>query len=447
MRLLVLVFLILIAAVGYLAYLNPANVTLYYTPTAVVETSITAVVLIALAFGGLLVSLAAGLMETRNLFVNWRQNQLRKRGEKIRELMDAGNNAKASQRLDDAVECFQKVLQLDRNDTTALLRLGNIYRMQGNPLEAIRLHRRARDFEPRNIELALSLARDFEESNQLEDAIVTLEDAVKVDPESRTAVLRLRELYARLERWEQAHAAQEKLLALPLERDEAERETAWMAGVKYELGRVALEQGTMDRARRHFRGAIKIVKGFLPGYIGLGEVLVAEGKLKDAGELWEKAFDMTGNVILLHRLEDLYLETGQPERVIRVYQDAMFRDPNNPVLQFYLGKLYYRLEMVDEAFALLSGIEGADEKMPDLHKLLGNLYLRKGETGPAIEAFKRALALKKRVLVPYYCPACDYHTTQWAGRCARCGAWNTYSASPILGEWTPAKVAVRFAAQ
>jgi hypothetical protein len=33
-------------------------------------------------------------------------------------------------------------------------------------------------------------------------------------------------------------------------------------------------------------------------------------------------------------------------RNIRVYQEALRQDPNN-LHQFYLGKLYYRLEMVD----------------------------------------------------------------------------------------------------
>lgn len=444
MRLLVLAFLALIAAVGYLAYLNPLTVTLFYTRDASVETSLTALVLLAMAAGGLLVMLAAGFIETRNLFVTWRQGQARKRGERVRELLEAGGNAKASGRLEEAAGYFQKVLQFEPHHVQALLRLGEVSRLQGNPHEAIRLHRRARDFDPKNVESSLALARDYENANQLDDAVSTLEATVKLDAGSLTALMRLRDLNVRLERWDEALAVQEKIMPFPSERDQVERETGFLTGIKYELGRIALEQGGMDKARRAFRGAIKINKNFLPAYIGLGEVLVAEGKLKDAGDLWEKAYEMTGNVILLHRLEELYLELGQPPAIIRLYESAVRRDPTNPALQFYLGKLYYRLEMVDEAFGVLSGIDTADARIPDLYKILGNLFLRKGDSAQAIECFKRALNLRKRVLVPYYCPSCDFHTTEWAGRCARCGAWNTYSASPILGEWTPAKVVARY---
>lgn len=443
MRLLVFTFLILMTVVAYIAYLNPFNVTVFYTRDESVETSVTALILFSMASGGLLVLIAAGFIETRNLFVSWRQNQLRKRGEKIGEHLETGTNALASARLEEAVAAFQKALQLDSANVPALLKLGRVFREQGSLIEAVRIHRRALDRDPRNIEVALALARDFEEAKQFEEATSVLEEAVKVDGGSRTALFRLRDLYSKLDLWEEAHSVQEKILNLSLDRTELDREQNWMAGIKYELGRSSLEKDVMDRARRHFRGAIKLKKDFLPAYIGLGEVLVQEGKQKEAGELWEKAFEMTGNVILLHRLEELYLEMGQPPRIIKLYEDAVRRDPSNPVLQFYLGKLFYRLEMLDEAYSVLTGIDGADEKMPDLYKILGNLYLRRGENAQAVEAFKRALNLKKRVLVPYYCPLCDYHTTQWAGRCARCNAWNSYSASPVLGEWTPVRSLAR----
>jgi lipopolysaccharide biosynthesis regulator YciM len=80
----------------------------------------------------------------------------------------------------------------------------------------------------------------------------------------------------------------------------------------------------------------------------------------------------------------------------------------------------------------LAEVETHVEHFPDLHKILGNLYLRRGEMGMAVEALKKSLNLKKRVLVPYYCPECDYHTIEWTGRCTRCGLWNSYLATPIL---------------
>src|SRR3972149_2076359 len=144
MRLLVLLFLILITFVGYLAYLNPGNLTLYFTKEESIEIPVTAVVLLSMAFGGLIVIMVAGFVETKHLFMTWRLARTKKREERIGELLHQGLNAKASRRYSEAAGLFQKVLELSPNHVPTLLRLGNLYRMQGNPLEAVRLHRKAK---------------------------------------------------------------------------------------------------------------------------------------------------------------------------------------------------------------------------------------------------------------------------------------------------------------
>src|SRR5205085_10811520 len=110
--------------------------------------------------------------------------------------------------------------------------------------------------------------------------------------------------------------------------------------------------------------------------------------------------------IILHRLEELLLEQCEPSEIIQVYQESLRQDSNNPALRFYLGKLYYRLEMVDEAFDTLSTVEGVQDQLADYHKIMANLYLRKQQMEQAVAELKKALHFKKRVVVPYFCTAC-----------------------------------------
>jgi lipopolysaccharide biosynthesis regulator YciM len=445
MRLIVLSlsFVVLTACVGWLAYFNPGHTTLRVSPELFLDIPTVALVLLSMAFGGLLAIVAAGFAEMKHLFRGWRQAKIKKRDDRIRELFRLAVNAKAAKRFEDAIGLFQKILLLNPNHVAALLRLGNLYRAQGNLSEAIRLHRKARNLEDNSMEILLALAKDLEEAKRLDEAVQLLQEIRRLEGNSLTVLIQLRDLYIKLGRWGEAHDVQEKILQGSLRPEELRNEQAWLEGIKYELGRQMLERGQRDRARRYFRGAIKLNRNFIPGYIGLGEVLVDEGKIREAGELWEKALDLISNIILLHRLEDLYLELEQPAKIIELYRETLRRDPENIVLRFYLGKLYYRLEMVDEAFEVLAALDPGDVRMPDLHKLLGNLYLRRGNPEAAVEEFKKALNLKKRVLVPYYCPTCDYHTAQWSGRCPRCGRWNTFDASPIMGEWIPSRVAAK----
>lgn len=103
----------------------------------------------------------------------------------------------------------------------------------------------------------------------------------------------------------------------------------------------------------------------------------------------ERAYETTKSVIILHKLEEVYLNLDQPEGIINFYQNAINRDPNSLDLKFFLGKLYYRLEMIDDAYAILSEIDPTDKNFPDLHKIVGNIYLRKNNPSLHLKNLER----------------------------------------------------------
>lgn len=432
LRLLLTVFLVIVASVLYDHFreLNPGSITLRFSAANGHEFSLASLVLLSMAVGAGLVTLIVGVRETTHAIVNWRSGRLRRREEKVTALHREGTNAFLSKRTAEAVGLFQKALALDPNHVDSLLWLGNICRTEKNFTEAIRVHRKARSIEDGNIEVLLALAKDLEGAKRFEEALQVLRDILKLDSANLTALMGKRDLYIRLASWSEALEVQHRLMKAHLSEADQRTESGVLVGLTYEVGRHLLERGQPDKARHYFRAAIKRDKQFLPAYIGLGEILIQEGKTRNAAEILEKVYAKTGNVILLHRLEELYLEMGEPGEIIRIFQSALQRDPHNPVLKFYLGKLYYRLEMVDEAYDLLSSLEGPQEQMADYHKIMANLYLRKQQMDLAVEELKKALGFKKRVVVPYRCTRCQHESAEWSGRCGRCGSWNTFVALP-----------------
>ena len=432
LRLLFTLFLIIVASVlySYFRDLNPGSVSIRLSPTATFELSPASLMVLSMAIGALIVILFVGVRETRHLILTWRSARLRRREEKVEILHREGAHAFVSKRTAEAIGLFQKALVLDPNHLDSLLWLGNIYRAEQNHSEAIRFHRKARGIEESNIEVLLALAKDLEGAKRFEEALQALRDVLRFDQANLTALIRQRELYIRLEQWSEALEIQHRMMKANLQGHDQRTEASMLVGMTYEVGRQLLERGHPEKARRYFRGAIKRDKNFLPAYIGLGEILVREGKTKNAGEILQKVYAKTGNIIILHRLEELYLEMGEPSEIIRVYQDACQRHPHNSALKFYLGKLYYRLEMVDEAFDLLSTLEAPQDQLSDFHKIMANLYLRKQHMEEAVEELKKALGFRKRVVVPYVCAQCRDESVEWSGRCRRCGLWNTYVALP-----------------
>jgi len=420
-----LIVIVVTVAVVWLVEINQGSITVNLTPTKSREITTASFFLLSLATGAGLVFLIYLMRDVRKFLRGLKVQREQKKRSKIQELYTKGLNALLANRGHEAITFFQRVLNLDPNHVDTLLRMGITQLRQKNVQEAIRLHLKAWNLENNNQEVMFSLSADYEDAKRFDEAIKMYREILRKDPSNITTLIRLRDLYHRLNQWEELVETQARLLANPLGTQELEVEHRKLIGFKYELGRSLLEAGDLERARKVFRGIIKLDKDFVPAYLGLGEVYLEEGKQKEAGQLWEKSYKLTSSVLLLHRLEDLYLKQGEPGSAIEIYKQAVTWKPQDTILKFFLGKLYYRLEMIDEAFDILTTVDWGDREYPDVHKLLGNIYLRRGSLGLAASEFKKALRFRKQVIVPYFCSNCQHRTTEWAGRCPNCGKWNT----------------------
>lgn len=421
-----LMVIVVLVAVVWLVEINQGSITVNLTPTKTREITIASFFLLSLAAGAGLVFLLYFMRDVRRFLRGLKVQREQKKRSKIQELYTKGLNALLANRGPEAITFFQRVLNLDPNHVDTLLRMGITQLRQKNVQEAIRLHLKAWNLESDNQEVIFSLSADYEDAKRFDEAIKMYREILRKDPSNITTLIRLRDLYHRLNQWEELIETQARLLSNPLGTQDLEVEHRKLIGFKYELGRSLLEAGDLERARKVFRGVIKLDKDFVPAYLGLGEVYLEEGKQKEAGQLWEKSYKLTSSVLLLHRLEDLYLKQGEPGSAIEIYKQAVIWKPQDTILKFFLGKLYYRLEMIDEAFDILTTVDWGDREYPDVHKLLGNIYLRRGSLGLAASEFKKALRFRKQVIVPYFCSNCQHRTTDWAGRCPNCGKWNTF---------------------
>ena len=420
-----LMVIVVLVAVVWLVEINQGSITINLTPTKSREITTASFFLLSLATGAGLVFLIYFMRDVRRFLRGLKVQREQKKRSKIQELYTKGLNALLAKRGPEAITFFERVLNLDPNHVDTLLRMGITQLRQKNVQEAIRLHLKAWNLDSDNQEVMFSLSADYEDAKRYDEAIKMYREILRKDPSNITTLIRLRDLYHRLNQWEELIETQARLLANPLGAQELEVEHRKLIGFKYELGRSLLEAGDLEKARKVFRGVIKLDKDFVPAYLGLGEVYLEEGKPKEAGQLWEKSYKLTASVLLLHRLEDLYLKQGEPGSAIEIYKQAVTWKPQDTILKFFLGKLYYRLEMIDEAFDILTSVDWGEREYPDVHKLLGNIYLRRGSLGLAASEFKKALRFKKQVIVPYFCSNCQHRTTDWAGRCPNCGKWNT----------------------
>src|SRR5512139_743226 len=291
MRYIVTVLVILTAVfVLLIVEFNQGMVTVNLTTTKTYELSKSSFFLISFLTGASIILLLYFLRDVRRFLRGLKVQREQKKRAKIQELYTKGLNALLAKRNPEAIVFFQRVLNIDPNHVDTLLRLGITQLRQKNAQEAIRHHLKAWNLDRDNQEVMFSLAADYEEVKRFDEAIKLYHDILGKDPSNLTALIRLRDLYHRLNQWEELTQTQTRLVANPLGAQELEVEHRRLVGFRYELGRSFLEAGDLERAKKGFRGVIKMDKDFIPAYLGLGEVYLEEGKSREAAELWAKAY-------------------------------------------------------------------------------------------------------------------------------------------------------------
>lgn len=423
----ILVFLVFLAMLGFFAVANKDFVTVKVPFGDVYEIQIIALILLSSAIGALTILLMFFIRDTKRVIDNIQYHRKQKKNEKMQEAYSKALNAILGDKEEDAKASLNDILKEDPEHVDALLRLGDIALSNGDYKTAFEHYKKARDVKSGNLQALLSIETVMEKMGRNEDALKYLDEIVDIDSENLTALYRKRSLLEKKERWDDLLSLQKSILKLEHNENDKNREERKLLGYKYEYARASLENGDMEKAEKALRTLMKMDSSFVPAYLGMAEVLLNRGDTEEAINLLEKSFEQMDSIIILARLEDLLISVGEPGRLIRFYKNAISRNPQDNGLKFLLGKLYFRVEMVDDAIETLNSVDTSALSTPELYNLKGELYMKRNQVAKAMEEFRKACEIKKALRIPYCCSHCGLRTMEWSGRCPQCLEWNTFS--------------------
>ncbi len=381
-------------------------------------------ILFSVVSGVFLMLILVALRDTKRYIDNYRQVKRQKKEEWIEGLYSKAINQILANNREEAKEILDVILAEAPEHADALLRMGDIYSFAGQHEKAAEYYKRALGASGgKNMEALLLLEQQMEALARWDSALNYAEGILELDPGNLSALESKRSILEKIERWPSLVEVQKSILKLEHLPDR-KAEEAKLNGYRYEHAKQLLEANELDRSGKFFRMVLRYEKDFIPSYLGAAEVLLGQGEDEQAVEFLERGYAQTGSIILLARLEDLLINKGEPGRIIKLYQNALSGNPADPVLKFLMGKLYHRLEMIDDALDTLKGFESA-ENFPSVCSLLGELYLRRERYEKAAYAFRKAADMQPCKLF-YCCSSCGYLSAEWAGRCPGCGKWNSY---------------------
>lgn len=425
-KLSLLLFVLFLSALGYFAVLNKEPITFAIAPKTAYEMPKIALILLSSAIGAAIMLLVFFIRDTKRFIENRQYQRKQKKDMKVQELYSKALNAILADNEDEARSALESILQEEPRHMDALLRLGDIYAGDEDYQKALNYYKNAGEIQPQNIEVLFSLERVMEKTGRIAEALTYLEDILESDPDNLTALYRKRSLLEKREQWDDLIYLQRTIIKCEHNEKDRQREQTNLLGYKYEQGRYSLENGELEKAKKAFRTILRLDKNFIPAYLGLAETMLREGESEDAINFLERGFEQTSSTIILARIEDILINLGEPGRLIRLYRSSTLKEPQNQTFRFLMGKLFYRLEMLDDAFDTLLTVDGGSAPYPELHQLLGNIYLRRQQCEKAVEEFKKVVDIKKPFRFPYCCNSCGYLSHDWSGRCPNCKEWSTY---------------------
>lgn len=405
-KFILLIVVLFLVALGYFATLNREHITITITPSLIYTMPKIALILLSSAAGAAVMLMVFFVRDTKRFILSRQYQRKQKRDMKIQELYLKALNAILADNDDEAKGALEGVLQEDPGHLDSLLRLGDIAAGNEDYQKAHRVLQEGERDPASQPGGSLLLEKVMEKTGRIAEALFYLDEIIKEDPDNLTALHGKRSILEKSDRWDEIIQIQKAIVKVGHHDKDRDLEGRNLLGYKYEEGRYSLEGGSLDKAEKAFKTVIRMDRNFVPAYLGHAEVMLRKGDAKEAVAYLEKAYEQTSSIIVLARIEDLLINLGDPARLIRIYRNSISKVPRDQTLKFFMGKLYYRLEMLDDAFDILTIVDEGGTPYPELHYLLGNIYLRRRQCERSVEEFKKVIETNQPFMLPYRCRNC-----------------------------------------
>ncbi|MCX7965849.1 MAG: tetratricopeptide repeat protein [Syntrophorhabdaceae bacterium] len=422
-KIFVIILFVFILLYIYLDNLNPQNVKLYVGYGKFYETSVSSFIVIAFIFG-ILVSAIAGLMvDLKNLIGNWRKGRHEKKLQEFKELFDKARSYALRGDKEKAVDSLNKIIRKYPEMESPYIYLANLYISTKEFENALNILNQAEMNIGKKEKILLKKAGVNKSLNNLKDAEDNLLEIIKINEANISALTLLRDIYIEKREWENAYDVQKRIKKFVKDEQEQRR----FIGLKYELifdSYNKRNEVSEEKVIKELKEIIAEDKRFVPAYLFLADIYKKIGKLNEAGRVYGRGYTKTGHIIFLLKMEDLYIERGDPGVILKIYRRIMDISPKNRLIIFLYARLCLRLEMIDETIDMLNSLIADGVDFQGLHRAMAEAYIHRGEMKKAVDEFRRAFPIEK-VYIPFACDICNSKKEEWEDFCANCFSWNT----------------------
>ncbi len=243
---------------------------------------------------------------------------------------------------------------------------------------------------PRSSTAAVNLARVLAAEKNFDGALAAYEKAIAMDSRNFDAISGTVNMAIKLNRSAKAKIKLDELLA----ENQDDKESA--AALHYLRSTVASAERDDVETERQLSQAIEIDPDYLPAYSAYASFLAGRNRTNEAVEKYRQVTERrpaAAVFTMLGILEDSRSNSNEAEKA---YRRALELAPDSAIAANNLAWLMAeRQGNLDEALRLATLAISKSQPTANFHDTLGWIYLKKGLVAPAVEQFRKAVAIEE----------------------------------------------------
>jgi tetratricopeptide (TPR) repeat protein len=304
----------------------------------------------------------------------------------------------------DLQKAVQVIVAVPESDRTPKIEftLGAAYEQLKKPKDAIAAYGRAEDMAPGDLRTIDALAQALFNNNQYDDALKQYKQLAAADPENNQPLIRISEIQRRQGKYEDALSTIEKAMKIDPTSLEAGYNAGLLLDVLGRFGEAAQTYQKMVDLTSHANGAYTDEEKNTRSIFleRLGAVNLEQNKIDLAIAAYQKIIDMGGdNAVRGYQGEvDAYQTAKQFDKAVEVSQKAVAANPKNRDLKLMLAGELADQGKPDDALAMAKGLlNGSADNDRTVWFGIGQIDIRLKRWKDAEDAFAKAepLATKK----------------------------------------------------
>ena len=315
--------------------------------------------------------------------------------------------------------------------------LAEAYEMTGDWARALGAHRKVVELNPRDTAARYNFAVTLSKTRRIADAIMQINEALRVDPKHAPSLLLLSDIYSQQRQWDKAQEVMARYVKfypgeftgwfnLGVVYDHgAKFDQALQAyakaealqprdpAVKNNVGRIYFKRGDLDRSIAKLQEALELDADFDDARVNLALSLAAQEKWDEANAEWKlyikkirsdlsqkdiqkhRRYALLGRLSIAHgAMGENYLKAQAYADAVRQYLQVKKISPHNLDALSNLGLAYYHSKQYTEAAQTYREIIKRDPTNAVAHNNLGVVLEALNRRSEALESYRSAVKLK-----------------------------------------------------